>query len=170
MGRLCSVIAVALVAALGSLAPGAVGATEVWSGRTLVFNKPNANPYLLSNQDHITDDIWLTRGQLGLFNIASEVAWVHDFSPAGTEWADGDAVNHAALTFAVWDVWFYPPNSKLGVNACVHLIPDDIYLDIRFDAWANPGTGGTFTYTRAERPLGTPTNHGTWGALKALYR
>jgi hypothetical protein len=168
-----SVTMLALAAAFTAVTASRAGATEVWSGRTFQFSKTSgANPALAANQDRITNNVWITRGSsAGTYNAFSEAAYTHNVSPAGTEWATGDAVNHASLTFAPWEIWNgQSPPSMIGVDACVHLITDDIYLDIRYTAWQSAGSGGAFTYLRAVRPQGTPTDHGTWGALKALYR
>ena len=63
------------------------------------------------------------------------------------------------------------PPSTLGVNACVHLISEDIYLDIVFDSWGVGATGGgAFSYHRAVRPAATAASGNTWGRLKALYK
>jgi hypothetical protein len=150
---------------------GPVSATEVWSGRTFSFSKPNfANWTQAVNQDRITDNVWLTRkDSQGLFNIHSEPAFITG-SPAGTEWATGNAVNHASLTFQAWRDWaaFFPPGT-VGVDAVVHLIAEDIFIDIRFDSWTNgsggiPGGGG-FSYTRAVKPT---TSVGPGSAAFAL--
>jgi hypothetical protein len=148
-------------------------ATEVWSGRTFGFTKvPFANPALAQNQDRITNTCWITRANtMGIYNIALEPGYVHNFSPKNTEWATGDAVNHASLTFMDWESWtgFNPP-SVVGVNACMHIVSNDIYLDTRFVSWgALTSGGGGFSYLRALPPV-VPTIPQTWGRVKALYR
>lgn len=162
--------ALVLSIALATLV-GAASATEVWSGRTFSFTKAdNADWTQAVNQDRITDNVWLTRkNSQGLFNIHNEVAFGVG-SPAGTEWATGNAVDHASLTFQDWRDWaeFFPPGT-VGVNAVLHLIAEDIYLDIRFDSWTN-GVGGVpqgggFSYTRAVKPT---TSVGPGGAAFAL--
>jgi hypothetical protein len=158
------------------LAAGAANATEVWSGRTYVFSKAaNANPSLAANQDRIVTNVWITRASTqGIYNAALELGYDSNSgtSPLDTEWADGDAVNHGSLTFLPWVSWANNnPPSKLGVNACVHLIAENIFIDIRFTSWAAGGAGGgAFSYIRAVQPLATPVRPGTWGAIKALYR
>jgi hypothetical protein len=155
------VLSIALATVVGTAA-----ATEVWSGRTFAFNKPDfANWTQAVNQDRITPNVWLTRkDSQGLFNIHNEVAFSTG-SPVGTEWATGNAVDHASLSFQAWRDWaaFFPPGT-IGVDACVHLIAEDIYIDIRFDSWTNgsggiPGGGG-FSYTRAVKPT-TSVNPGS---------
>ena len=153
-------------------APLAANATEVWTGRTYGFTKlPFANPALAQNQDRITPVVWITRGNtMGIFNIAQEGAYTHNVSPKDTEWATGDAVNHASLTFQNWEDWTGAnPPSTVGVNACVHLISEDIYLDIVFDAFGGGTSGGSFSYRRALPPA-VSTDRATWGRVKKLYR
>ncbi len=149
---------------------GIAHATQVWSGRTFAFAKAaNADFTQAINQDRITPLVWITRGNtMGIFNIAQESAFAMNVSPKDTEWATGDAVNHASLTFKTWQVWTNNnPPATVGVNAVVHLITDDIYLDIRFDSFG--ASGGAFSYHRAVDPA-TPTTRETWGRIKALYR
>jgi hypothetical protein len=159
------------------LAGTARAAPQIWSGRSYTFTKlALSNPTLASNQDRITPTVWLTRGSTaGLYNIAQESVSSGSLgaSPLDTEWATGDAVNHASLTFDTWANWAgASPPGTVGVNAVVHLITDDIYIDIRFDSWGVGlyGQGGAFSYTRAVQPAATPTATTTWGMIKALYR
>ena len=147
-------------------------ATQVWSGRTFSFTKaPFANPNLPANQDRITPLVWITRANtMGIFNIKVESAYVTNVSPAGTEWATGDAINHATLAFQPWQLWTGAnPPATIGVNACVHLITEDIYLDIVFDGFGGGTSGGTFSYRRAVDPV-TPVAPTSWGRIKKLYR
>lgn len=165
-------ILAALALALG-LAVAAVPARalEVWSGRTYPFTKADGADWTLAvNQDRITPTVWLTRkSTAGLFNIAQETGY-SSTSPAGTEWATGDAVNHASLTFLPWVQWAQNnPPGTVGVNAVVHLVAADLYIDIRFDSWSAQTAGGGFSYTRAVQPV-VGAERGTWGRLKALYR
>jgi hypothetical protein len=145
-------------------------ASEVWSGRIYPFTKaPFADPTNPVNQDRITTQVWLTRGStMGLYNIAKESSYTHNVSPRGTEWATGDAVNHASLTFAPWEIWAQmDPPAMVGVPAVVHLIAEDIYVDIVFDGWG--ANGGYFAYHRAVQPA-VPNARTTWGRIKSLYR
>ena len=51
-----------------------------------------------------------------------------------------------------WDTWAKGvnpgPPSTVGVNAVLHLISEDIYLDLRFTSWSAAGGGG-FAYLRS---------------------
>lgn len=157
-----------LLAALTAAAPAR--ATQVWTGRTFAFAKAaNADFTQAANQDHITPLVWITRGNtMGIFNIAQESAFTMNLSPKDTEWATGDAVNHASLTFKTWQAWTNNnPPGTIGVNAVVHLISEDIFVDIVFDTFG--GAGGAFSYHRAVQPS-TAVTPKTWGRIKALYR
>ncbi len=154
--------------------PAAVRATEIWSGRTFAFSKAaRANPTLAANQDRITPYVWITRGStMGLYNAYTEGFYTGFVSPDGTEWATGDAVNYGSLLFQPWENWVASdPPASVGVNAVVHLIVEDIYVDIVFDSWASGITGGgAFSYHRAVKSITTPAASSTWGRIKTLYR
>ncbi len=167
------VLALGLAAACVS---NALAAPQVWSGRTYSFVRPaNVDWTQAAYQDRITSNVWLTRASTqGLFNIKQEAASSGSFgsSPQDTEWATGNAADYASLTFDTWVNWAanFPPGT-VGVNAVMHLITDDIYIDVRFDSWGSGlAGGGAFSYTRAVAPTPTPTDRGTWGQLKSLYR
>ena len=63
----------------------------LWEGTPITFTKDNGgDPTQSESQDRITDNVWLTRGDVGiLFNAVSESAASNGSSPAGTEWAQG---------------------------------------------------------------------------------
>jgi hypothetical protein len=157
-------LAIALAAAAVSVR--STHAQSVWSGYDFSFTKADNTDFTLpENQDRITPDVWLSRDVLaGLFNAESETFW-DATSPFDTEWATdinnpGDtiaAANWAELTFDPWiDSYggthtMQLPTLLIGRNAVVHLISDDIYLDLRFTAWTQ-GSGGGFAYVRALAP------------------
>ena len=171
MLRRCLLTSLFALSAVLGLCAAPANALEVWSGRTFLFTRPAGADWTQAvNQDRIRPNVWLTRkNTMGLFNIALESGFTSN-SPAGTEWATGDAVNYASLTFQPWVQWAANnPPATVGVNAVVHLIADDIYVDIRFESWAGGTTSGAFSYTRAVPPT-VPAGRGTWGRIKALYR
>ncbi len=138
-----------------------VSASTIWSGPPLAFSKGAfADPTLMANQDRITDSVWITRGSTqGLYNAFNEPFQSTD-SPAGTMWALGTTDDLGSLTFGTWlDVFSKsgpvggPPNS-VGQDFVLHLVDDDIFIDLRMDAWGEGmgGGGGSFAYTRS-----TPT-------------
>ena len=147
-----------------------VHATTVWTGPDTVFTKPDGADWTLAeNQDRLTDNVWLTRGNAqGLFNIAQEVSFSRPVSPVDTEWAflglNGNSNDSAEITAANYeDLEFraftvaLEGRSNLQTNivdrpGVLHLISDDIYLDIEFSDWGSNGVGG-FSYVRATVPL-----------------
>src|SRR6185295_19484728 len=135
----------------------------VWSGSTITFSKTGADPVDTTdplNQDRLTDNVWLTRaGDHGMFNVAPghEDSYVRYTSPADTQWATSvmpantgktiAAANWTQLSFTDWAPSYGGPGSALGGNitthnAVVHLLTDDIYLDLSF---TNFTSGGDFT-------------------------
>jgi len=114
---------------------------------------------LPENQDGITGNVWITRGVgQGIFNIAQEPSFTgmggSSPSPIGTRWARGSAADHASLTFSTWGVVHEnAPPLLVGQDLVVHLVDDDIYIDLRFTAWGSgAGLGGSFAYLRSEIP------------------
>ena len=124
--------------------PGRTGAATVWNGPAVT--RSNAN-----EPDPITPRVALTRGgSQGLYNALKESGFAHFSSPLDTEWADGTAANFASLTFTDWNTWaknFHGgPPGTVGVNAVLHLITDDIYINITFTSW---GSGDARSYSIA---------------------
>ena len=150
------------------LISGAAAEPAVWTGLAKSFTKTaGANPFDPANQDRITDNVALGRASTkGLFNAITESAYLYsNSSPAGTLWATdlnnpGETIgasNWAALTFESWTDAYGGSSSVgqyiVGRDAVVHLVQDDIYLDLRFTGWGiGAGGGGRFTYLRAAVP------------------
>jgi len=132
-----------------------------WMGSTTSFTKSdNADWTLEANQDRITDNVWITRANnKGIFNIVSESSYVggdtSGGSPAGTEWAFGTIADGVGtLTFTTWATAMDgDPPSNLNNDMVLHLITDDIYIDIKFTSWSENSSGGGFTYERSTDPL-----------------
>ncbi len=127
-------------------------AQTIWTGEMTIFTKENnANWMLEINQDRITDKVWITRtNNQGIFNIASEMSYSAFSSPADTEWAIGTTTEIGNLTFDNWeDTSESNPPSLLNQDMVVHLISDDIYLDIKFLTWTQSSAGGGFSYQRS---------------------
>ncbi|MDY7107971.1 MAG: hypothetical protein SYC29_04975 [Planctomycetota bacterium] len=137
----------------------AASAVEIWSGLDYYFEKPDGADWTLpENQDYFTDNVILTRADnMGISNIAQEDSYQGwDVSPMDTEWAfsglNGNITFNAGegaeqyqdLVFDDWvyalDVW--PADYFEGTPGVVHLISDDIYVDILCDYWAIGGEGG----------------------------
>jgi hypothetical protein len=158
----------------------AVAGQTVWTGFDVQFSKPLfADPNSPENQDRITDNVWITRGtNQGLFNARLESGYAA-VSPADTEWATALLTANAGETIAAsnwqdltFDDWITAyggmgtgslPGNLLANNAVVHLITDDVYLDLRFTGWS--GSGGSFSYARAAA-IPEPTS--ATGSLIAL--
>jgi hypothetical protein len=152
--KLCAVLAAVASAGGSSIAEAA---PTIWTGPPLSFSKPAfADPTLV--HDLLTDQVRLARGNSqGLYNIAAEPSF-SNASPIGTEWATElnnlgrsiEATNWAALSFTNWTAAY---GNSVGTNfdrdAVVHLIADDVYLNLRFTAWGGGNSGGTFAYTRS---------------------
>ncbi len=177
---------------LGSLNAVAV---EVWSGPAMEFNKSDYGDWTQeSQQDRITDNVWITRRDYeGLINYAQEDGYNYENSPVGTEWAWGFAEDWMDLDFVPWADWTdWCPPCYLGDNAVLHLIAEDIYIDIIVTEWtigeyydANDDHGqgggqdhqgdlgereggGGFSYIRATPPT-SPTEGSTLSLVKSLY-
>jgi len=106
------------------------------------------------NQDRITDQVWITRAASGgIFNARTEPGY--DFagfsSPEGTAWAFGRTIADGVegVKFQPWAQATnrYPP-ATVDVNAVMHLIAEDIYIDVTFTSWQINCCGG-FSYERA---------------------
>ncbi len=152
-----------------NLTRDADAAPFVWTGPTITFTKTGADTADTTdplNQDRLTDNVWLTRGAVeGMFNIAPghEDGYVRYTSPDDTLWAtsvmpanNGKTISAALwqdqnLSFTTWAAAYGGPGSALGANitthnAVVHLLTDDIYLDLTFTHFTS---GGEYTYVRS---------------------
>jgi hypothetical protein len=153
----------------------AVADPVIWTGPTITFSKAgSSNPTLPEHQDRMTDNVWITRGgpaEGGIYNVAAgETAYVQFSSPADTEWATAivtgnmgqtiSASNGPNLTYTTWAQAYGGPSFELLDNifihnAVVHLITDDIYLDLTFTQFDSLGN---FAYERSTpAPLAQPT-------------
>lgn len=131
---------------------GNLKAQTTWTGATTTFTKANNADWTLeANQDRITDAVWITRANnQGIFNIFTEANYTDFSSPADTEWAIGITANIGSLTFQNWeDTSGSNPPSLVNQDMVVHLISDDIYIDIKFTSWQSGGAGGGFSYERS---------------------
>ena len=156
------VVSISSVVGFFLLAAASHGATVVWNGAPMTFSKGGlVNVALPVNQDRITSQVWLTRGNTnGIFNIFAESSFSHFQSPSGTEWAFGTTANYASLTYTDWESWTNlvagGPPGTIGKDAVVRLHDgsDEIYLDLKFTSWGVGGTGGgAFSYIRSTAPV-----------------
>lgn len=132
-------------------------AQTIWEGETLIFTKPAGSDWTLeANQDRIADNVWLTRANSqGIFNIAQEDDYALESSPIDTEWSFGTTEDFQNLTFTDWETTIGSlPLQMINQDMVLHLISDDIYIDLKFTSWfsgAGEGGGG-FTYERSTDP------------------
>jgi len=158
-----------ILAGISLVLASTAGAVEIWSGYGVYFEKvAYADWNLPENQDRITPSVWITRKDTqGIFNIAQEDGYT-SISPMDTEWATGVATDWESLTFTTWVGWTGGnPAGTIGVNAVVHLISDDIYVDIRFETFVGGNTGGAFSYSRADGSV--PVQPTAISLIKKLY-
>jgi hypothetical protein len=139
-----------LTALLLASAPQARSAT-VWTGPIITYTETTTDWTQPTNQDRMTPNVWITRGSIqGIFNAKTESGFTHFFSPADTEWANGNITNFASLSYTDWNSWANGvnpgPPSTVGVDAVVHLRSEDIYVGIKFTFWG--GSAGLFSYQR----------------------
>src|SRR5438093_12203241 len=101
-----TVLAVWLCAALPARS------ATIWDGPVITFSESTTDPTLATNQDRMTDNVWITRGPIqGIFNAKTETSFTHFFSPADAAWANGNLTNYASLSYTDWNTW------AKGVNA-----------------------------------------------------
>ena len=167
-------ILVILLAAWLAWGTVATATPTVWSGLSTSFSKlTGTDPLLPENEDHLTSHVALTRADIGgIFNSVLETSVDRDnrTSPLDTAWATdinnpSDTIqssNWATLSFTTWNA-SYGSMGGVGANivnrdAVVHLITDDIYLDLRFTAWG--GNQGGFAYLRSSPPAPTGDYNG----------
>ncbi len=136
-----------------------INPNSVWQGSKIIFTKIDGADWTLpENQDNITNAVAITRASnQGIFNIAVESQYEDFESPVDTEWAIGTTSNLGSLTFNDWETAVSDslegPPSAVGVDMVVHLISDNIYIDIKFLSWASGGQGGQggFSYERSTK-------------------
>jgi len=125
----------------------------IYTGDNLTFSKAEeSDPSLESNQDRITDNVWITRANDGgqIFNIKSENSSDKNKSPAGTEWAIGKIDDIANLEFKSFRDAVDKPKDVVGKDLVMHLVEADEYLQVKFTFWSQSKSGG-FSYERATK-------------------
>lgn len=143
----------------------------IWDGPKITFQKiTGSNWTLKANQDFLTENVILTRANnQGLFNIAKESSFNYS-SPTDTEWAMGTTADFSTLNFSSWynAIQGCPP-CYTNTNFVVHLITDDVYVDVKILSWY-AGSGGGFSYERSTPNPYSPAVLGDFNALsKTLY-
>ncbi len=123
----------------------------VWSGDTVTFTKADgANPADAANQDRITDNVWITRGNTGgqIYNVVEETSSDKDESPTGTLWAVGTTADIENLEFTMFRTAVDKPKDAVGIDLVMLLVQDSIALDLKITSWSQ-GTAGGFSYERS---------------------
>ena len=132
--------------------PNDTSSSKKWEGPIISFIKQDeANPTDKNNQDSITANVIITRGNDGgqIFNIAQEKASDKYKSPIGTEWAIGTLDQIDSLTFESFRS-AVKPQFVVGRKLVMHLIDDDIYISVEFKSWSSGKKGG-FSYDRTSQ-------------------
>ena len=124
--------------------------SNIWDGPVKFFEKKdNTNQLEKANQDSISENVIITRGNSGgqIFNIAKENEADKYKSPIGTEWAVGNLNQIDSLVFKDFRL-AVKPQYVVGKKLVLHLIEEDIYLSIEFKSWSSGKKGG-FSYNRS---------------------
>lgn len=131
---------------------GDTTSSNIWSGAMVQFSKEDGADFSQeSNQDRITSNVWITRGNAGqIFNIAKENSAVKADSPVGTLWAKGNIDNIDNLTFEPFRQAVGQPKTVVGLDLVLYLVDDDIYLSVKFTSWSQGQKGG-FAYERSSK-------------------
>jgi len=128
---------------------------ELEMEETVNFSKSDsADPTSASSQDRITDNVWITRANNGgqIFNAKVEDSSSKSTSPTGTRWALGVASDKDNLDFQSFRETI-KPKEVVGKNLVMHLVEDDIYINVKFTSWSQGGQNadaGGFDYTRTK--------------------
>ena len=131
--------------------PNDTSSSIIWNGSLITFEKSDgADPTAEANQDRLTSNVWITRGNNGgqIYNIAKENTSNKDNSPVGTAWAIGTLDQIESLSFNKFRVAVGNPKDVVGKDLVMHLIEDDIYLSVKFSSWSSGQKGG-FAYSRS---------------------
>ena len=127
----------------------------IWNCPEITFTKADGTDHTLpENQDFFTDNVIITRATTGgqIFNFANnDIPTDAQNVPSGVEWAIGRTSDLDNLNFGGFrEIIGRPRVNIVGLELVMHLIEDDIFLNITFTSWSrgNNGNGG-FSYTRS---------------------
>ena len=131
---------------------GDTSSSNIWSGPTVQFSKADGADFTKeTNQDRITSNVWITRGNGGqIFNIAKENSADKGDSPEGTLWAKGNVDNIDNLTFKPFRLGVGQPKDVVGSDLVLYLVDENIYLSVKFISWSQGQKGG-FAYERSSK-------------------
>ena len=130
-----------------------------YNENNITFTKEDgADPNLEANQDRITRNVWITRGNGGgqIFNAKVEtnpnnIDIIMDKieSPIGTKWAIGTLDQKESLYFENFrSAVNNKPKNIVGTDLVLYLVEDNIYLSVKFTSWSQGRKGG-FSYIRS---------------------
>ena len=130
---------------------------EVTDESKIRFTKSaNSDWQLAENQDRITSNVWLTRRSQGLLFNAKVESEHNGLGPKGTKWFLGSLEDYSeeqlrSLEFVSMKS---ASNSRMrdapGKTFIVHLVEDDIFIELLFHSWGNKSEGGGFSYSRTK--------------------
>lgn len=123
----------------------------IWTGANMSFDKvAGADPSVAENQDRLTDNVWITRGNNGgqIYNAVEEDAATKRESPRGTLWAIGTIDEIENLNFANFRSAVGSPKQVVGKDLVLFLREDEIYLSVKFTSWGQ-NKAGNFSYERS---------------------
>ncbi|HCP44450.1 MAG TPA: hypothetical protein DIU15_00210, partial [Deltaproteobacteria bacterium] len=129
---------------------GATGFSYVRS-RAVPFEKTAfADPSDPSNQDCITPQVCIARGNnQGLYNAVTQAGYSGG-GPDGTEWALGATADVVAASYTTWvDALSNNPPSSVGQVMSLHIVGTGLYYDVVFTSYGGGGAGGAFGYMRS---------------------
>jgi len=150
------------VAALLVAAAPLAHASTIWNGPNIGFYHTQEN----NLQDQMTANVIITRGGSGgLYNSVTEAGATSGISPKGTAWAVGTLLQFTNGVISSNSFGACPleaghnPPSQVGTTFVVHLITNDIYLQLTLTNWGGGGGVGdkTFGYTRSTPAATAPT-------------
>ena len=133
------------------LEPVELEGVTIWSGPTVTFTKaPSTDPTLEENQDRITDQVWIARGDSGQFlNVVIENQAKKNDSPVGTLWAKGTTADFDNLVFDKFRATVVKPKNVVGQELVMLLVEDNIAIDVKITNWGDGASGAGFTYERS---------------------
>ena len=143
---------------------GLANATTIWNSNWIYFEEQSSPNYTDPlNQDYITSNVTLTRGDwYTLINISAGDTIGGKSIPTGTEWAWGTTNNLSEATFDTFVNWSddWANHDILNESVIIHLIDDDIYIDIKFTSWSLD----EFAYIRSSDAVPEPATILLFGA------
>ena len=147
------VIASFLVFSAGELeAQDGASTATIWTGDRITFTKSEgSDPNQAVNQDRLTDSVWITRrneaGQI--YNVVESSRPNQRTSPLGTRWAFGTTADLDNLEFGTFRGALGKPKDLVGRDLVLHIVEEDIYIDLRFTQWSVGKDKGGFAYERS---------------------